>query len=63
LLRTIPGELIGPGHCSVTRTCDGAARAIAYHAWDPAMTARRMYIDELIFEAGRPRIVRATPPS
>jgi beta-xylosidase len=50
LLRTIPGKLIGPGHCSVVTGLDGATRMIAYHAWDAVMTARRMYIDVLSFD-------------
>ena len=62
LLQTIPGKLIGPGHCSVARTRGAGARVIAYHAWDAAMTARRMHIDELVFEDGRPRVVHGSEP-
>jgi GH43 family beta-xylosidase len=63
LLRTIPGALVGPGHCSVAPARDGSGRIIAYHAWDPAMTARRMYIDELVFDENRPRVVHACEQS
>ena len=62
LLHTIPGELVGPGHCSIARAPDDRGRVIAYHAWDPAMTARRMFIDSLVFEGDRPRIVHARSP-
>lgn len=44
VLRTRPGEMIGPGHNSITEGPDGRDY-IVYHAWDPAMTARRMFIN------------------
>jgi GH43 family beta-xylosidase len=47
LLRSAPGHVIGPGHNSFTRSPDGRQEYIVYHAWDPAMTARRMCIDKL----------------
>jgi hypothetical protein len=46
LLRTIPGSLIGPGHNSIAEGTDGSDY-IVYHAWDPAMTARRTFIEPL----------------
>ena len=46
LLRTRPGEVLGPGHNSLVTTPEGADY-IVYHAWDPAQTARRMFIDRL----------------
>jgi beta-xylosidase len=55
VLRTVPGKIIGPGHCSVVTAPDGVTRMIVYHAWDAGMTARRMYIDELSFDAAGPR--------
>src|SRR5215212_9984114 len=55
LLRSRPGELEGPGHCSVVAGPDGADR-IVYHAWDPEHTARRMYVDRLEWTADGPRI-------
>jgi beta-xylosidase len=52
LLRTVPGELIGPGHCSVATGPDGEDRVV-YHAWDASMTARGTFIDPLLWtEAG-----------
>lgn len=53
VLRSVPGQVAGPGHCSIV-----AARArhfIVYHAWDAAMTARRLCIDPLTFTADGPR--------
>lgn len=54
LLRTRPGELIGPGHNSVVRGPDGADYLV-YHAWDVAHTARRMCIDRLDWTPDGPR--------
>jgi GH43 family beta-xylosidase len=54
VLRTLPGELIGPGHNSVVRGPDGGDY-IVYHAWDPRMTARRMFIDRLVWTNDGPR--------
>jgi GH43 family beta-xylosidase len=55
LLRTIPGELLGPGHNCVATGPDGHDY-IVYHAWDPAMTARRMFIDRLVWTPDGPRL-------
>jgi beta-xylosidase len=54
VLRTVPGRVVGPGHCSVVRTGDGTA-VLAYHAWDPDMTARRLCIDVLELGPNGPR--------
>jgi beta-xylosidase len=53
VLHTIPGELIGPGHNSIVRGPDGED-CIVYHAWDARMTARRMFIDRLIWTTDGP---------
>ena len=47
VLRTVPGRVIGPGHCSVTLAPDGQTRLVVYHAWGPDGTARRLCMDEL----------------
>ena len=57
VLRTIPGELIGPGHNSIVTTPDGQDW-IVYHAWDARMTARRMFIDQLAWTDAGPRCTR-----
>jgi beta-xylosidase len=57
VLHTIPGELVGPGHNSVVRGPDGGDY-IVYHAWDPQMTARRSFIDRLVWTATGPRCER-----
>jgi beta-xylosidase len=54
VLRTVPGRVIGPGHCSVVQADDGGW-VLAYHAWDAAMTARRFCIDALEFTPAGPR--------
>ncbi len=57
VLRTIPGELIGPGHNSIVRGPDGSD-CIVYHAWDPKRTARRTSIDRLVWTSAGPRCKR-----
>ena len=54
VLRTIPGHVLGPGHCSVISTPDGTDYLV-YHAWDPGRTARRMHIDRLEWSPAGPR--------
>jgi arabinan endo-1,5-alpha-L-arabinosidase len=48
VLRTVPDAAIGPGHNCVVAGPDGADW-IVYHAWDPERTARRMWIDRLVW--------------
>lgn len=55
VLRTVPGRVLGPGHCSVTLGPDDATRILVYHAWDPDRDARRMCIDRLDLTADGPR--------
>jgi arabinan endo-1,5-alpha-L-arabinosidase len=47
VLRGIPNLILGPGHCSVTKTPDDLTEIMVYHAWDAKGTARRMCIDPL----------------
>lgn len=54
LLRTVPGQVIGPGHNSVA-TGPGGRDYLVYHAWDARMSARRMFIDPLDWTAEGPR--------
>ncbi|MFC5460356.1 glycoside hydrolase family 43 protein [Massilia niabensis] len=54
LMRSRPGAVIGPGHNSFTTSPDGSQTWIVYHAWDVAQTTRRMCIDRLDWEDGRP---------
>ena len=55
VIRSVPGHVLGPGHCSVVTAPDGASRYLVYHAWDAAQTARRMCIDPLELTAAGPR--------
>lgn len=58
LLRTVPGEVLGPGHNCVAVGPDGHTDYIVYHAWDRAMTARRMFVDPLRWTADGPQLAR-----
>jgi GH43 family beta-xylosidase len=53
VLRSVAGQVPGPGHCSILNA--RARHFIVYHAWDRAMTARRLCIDPLTFTAAGPR--------
>ena len=55
VLRTVPNQLIGPGHNTVIAGPDAETEYIVYHAWDKAMKARRMFIDELAWTTEGPR--------
>jgi beta-xylosidase len=59
LLHTLPGQVIGPGHNCIAQG-PGGRDFIVYHAWDPAMTARRMFIDPLDWTAEGPRCAGPT---
>ncbi|MCC7448942.1 MAG: glycoside hydrolase family 43 protein [Anaerolineae bacterium] len=56
LMRSVPGQVIGPGHNSFTSTPDGKQEVVVYHAWDTAMTARLMRVDRLHWDGDRPVI-------
>lgn len=55
VLRTIPKQLLGPGHNSIALGPDGESEFIVYHAWDPQMKARQLFIDHLIWTPDGPR--------
>lgn len=59
LLRSVPGHVIGPGHCSVVTGPDGCDYLV-YHAWDPDRVARRMCIDRLEWGPDGPRTAGPT---
>jgi GH43 family beta-xylosidase len=54
LLQSVADHVIGPGHNSFTESSDGQHEYIVYHAWDTAMTARRMCVDRLHWEGDTP---------
>lgn len=56
VLRTEPGVVIGPGHNSLVIGPDGKTDFIVYHAWDPAMTARRMFAEPLEWTSDGPKL-------
>lgn len=55
LLRSVPGQVIGPGHNSFVTAPDGQEYLI-YHGWDAAMRARLMRIDRLTWDGDMPVI-------
>jgi beta-xylosidase len=54
VLYTLPGRLLGPGHCSSFRDANGQDW-LAFHAWDAAHTKRRMHLDRLVWTPDGPR--------
>jgi beta-xylosidase len=59
LLRTVPGRVLGPGHCSVVEGPDGGDWLV-YHAWDLAGTRRRMCLDRIEWTPEGPRTAAPT---
>ena len=59
VMRSVPGQVIGPGHNSVVVGPDGADYLV-YHAWDAAHTSRRMCVDRLEWTPGGPRTAAPT---
>jgi beta-xylosidase len=53
VLRTRPGCLIGPGHNSWVLGPDGT-EYLCFHAWNPEVTARGMYLGKLLWSAEGP---------
>lgn len=60
VLRRVPGHVVGPGHNSVVVGPDGVTDFCVYHAWDVAMTARRMCIDPIAWTDSGPRCLGPT---
>ena len=55
VLRTVPDQVLGPGHNSVVTGPDNRTQYMVYHAWDPLRTARRMCADRLVWTPNGPR--------
>jgi beta-xylosidase len=55
-LRTAPGRALGPGHNSIITGPDGKTDFMVYHAWDPGMKARRLFIDPIEWTSEGPRV-------
>ena len=47
VLKTIPKQLIGPGHNSVVKDATGEGEWIVFHAWDREKSRRRMHLAKL----------------
>jgi beta-xylosidase len=56
VLRGAPPKVIGPGHCSIVPGPEDRGLWCMYHAWDEARTARRMFMDPLIWTPTGPRV-------
>jgi GH43 family beta-xylosidase len=62
LLRTLPGEVIGPGHNSVVKAPNNVAELMVYHGWPPdpitggqhGGSGRLLRIDRMEWHAGKP---------
>lgn len=54
LLRTRPGEVIGPGHVSIALGPDNVQQYLFYHAWDPDHTGRMMRMERLRWDERGP---------
>lgn len=59
VLRTVPGQVLGPGHNTVVAGPEGDDY-IVYHAWDKSMKARRLFIDRLDWTPDGPRCLGPT---
>jgi beta-xylosidase len=57
LMRSVPGQVIGPGHHSIVTSPEGIDHVV-YHAWNETMTDRQMCVDRLDWKAGVPSIDR-----
>lgn len=55
VLRSIPSQVLGPGHNSIVAGADGQTEYLVYHAWDTNMQARRMCLDLLLWTPDGPR--------
>lgn len=55
LLCTRPGEVIGPGHVSITVAPDNVHEYLFYHAWDPSHSGRLMRMEPLQWAADGPQ--------
>jgi len=55
VLHTVPGQFVGPGHNCIVTGPDRETEYIVYHAWDKAMKARQMHIQQLSWTTMGPR--------
>lgn len=60
VLHSVPGHVRGPGHHSHAIGPDGRTEYLVYHAWNKAMTERRLCIDKLAWTTQGPRCLGPT---
>jgi beta-xylosidase len=53
-LKTVPEQVIGPGHHSIVLGPDSVIEYVAYHAWNRELTSRRMFMDKLVWSETGP---------
>ncbi len=58
ILRSVPGQVIGPGHNSIVSSPDGQQDYVVYHAWNEELTARQMWVDPLLWTTDGPVVER-----
>ena len=61
IMRSVPGEVIGPGHNGLTKSLDGKQDYILYHAWNAAMSERQLWVDPLVWTEHGPQVDRFVP--
>jgi beta-xylosidase len=59
VLRSIPGQILGPGHNSIVVSPD-QEEYIVYHAWNQLGTQRQMHLDKLVWTPEGPRCLGPT---
>lgn len=55
VLKTVPDQVLGPGHNSIVQGPDNKTDYMVYHAWDPLRSTRRMCMDRLVWTPEGPR--------
>lgn len=56
VLSGIPDQVLGPGHNSTIVGPDAKTLYMVYHAWDVSHTARRMFMDPIVWTENGPRV-------
>ncbi len=60
LMKTVPGQVIGPGHNSFVLAPDDQTMICVYHGWDVDRLSRLMRIDPLYWDGDHPRLAGPT---
>jgi GH43 family beta-xylosidase len=60
VLKGVAGHVRGPGHHSIVLGPDRKTEYIVYHAWDPQMKVRQMWVDRLVWTPAGPKCAGPT---